>query len=158
MKARRGGDEIMKKLFVLIIAVAVLTGFMSVSNELKAKMEQMPRHYSQFDAKIGWAVTSGNTGTTINGIIKNVRYARMENIEVWVSLFDANGKLLARSVDYVIPTRLVRDDLAPFTILLSSAAPTDGKLIFTYKYVGEDGGDNGGDTAWMQSFEDRLGI
>jgi hypothetical protein len=159
MEARNGGVIIMTKLFVLTIVVSVLTGFTSVSDELKAKMEQMPQHYSQFDAKLGWAVTSGTTGTTINGIIKNVRYEKMENIEIWASLLDSKGKLLARSVDYIIPTRLDRDDLAPFTITLSSAAPAEGKLIFTYKYSGEDGsGDKGGDNGnWMQSFEDRLG-
>ena len=142
-----------------MIVAMVLAGFTSVSDQLKARMEQMPQHYSQFDVKIGWAVTGGNSATTINGIIKNVRYAMMDDIEIWVSLLDAKGNQLARSVDYVIPNRLDRDDVAPFTINLPTAAPKNAKLIFTYKYVGNDGGEDGGGSAnWLQSFESGLGI
>jgi hypothetical protein len=149
----------LKKLFFMMVSVAILAGFTSVSEQLKARMEQMPQHYSQFDVKMGWAVTAGNSGTTIDGVIKNDRYAIMEDIEIWASLVDAKGKLLARSVDYVIPKRLDRDDFAPFSITLPTAAPKDAKLIFTYKYVGEDGSDDGGGPArWMQSFESKLGI
>lgn len=149
----------LKKLVILMISVAVLAGFTSISGQLKARMEQMPQHYAQFDVKMGWTVTAGNSGTTIDGIIKNDRYAIMEDIEIWASLVDAKGRLLARSVDYIIPKRLDRDDFAPFTIILPTVAPKDSKLIFTYKYVGEDGSDDGGGPArWMQSFESRLGI
>ena len=140
-----------------MISVAVLAGFGSVSDQMKSRMAQMPQHYSQFDVKIGWAVTGGNSATTINGIIENVRYATMEDIEVWASLVDAKGKLIARSVNYIIPNRLDRDDFAPFTIILPAVAPTDAKLIFTYKYVGSDGGGHDADaTSWMQSFESKL--
>ena len=147
----------LKKLCILMTAVAVLAGFSSVSDQLKSRMAQMPQHYSQFDMKMGWAVTGNNSATTINGIIENVRYATMEDIEVWASLVDAKGKLLARSVDYIIPNRLERDDFASFTIILPKIAPTDAKLMFTYKYIGSDGGGHDADaTSWMQSFESNL--
>ena len=147
----------LNKVCILLIATLVLTGFTSLSDQLKERMEQMPHHYSQFDVNVGWAATSGNSATTINGIIKNVRYIRMDDLEVWVSLVDAKGNLVARSVDYIIPSKLDRDDVATFTIILPAAAPADAKLIFTYKYVGNDGGgDDGGATKWMQSFESRL--
>jgi len=140
-----------------MIVVAIMSGFSSVSDQMKSRMSQMPQHYSQFDVKMGWAVTGVNSSTIINGIIKNVRYTTMDNIEIWASLVDAKGKLLTRSVDYVLPIRLDRDDVAPFNIILPTAAPTDSKLIFTYKYVGEDGGaEGGGSTKWMQSFESEL--
>jgi hypothetical protein len=140
-----------------MVAFMVLTGFGSVSDQMNARMAQMPQHYSQFDVKMGWAVSGGNSSTTINGIIENVRYATMEDIEVWASLVDAKGKLFARSVNYIIPNRLNRGDFAPFTIILPSVAPTDTKLVFTYKYVGTDGGGHDADaTSWMQSFESGM--
>jgi hypothetical protein len=145
------------KAVVVVIATAVLVGFSSVSEQLKVRMERMPQHYSQFDMKIGWNVTNGSiSSTTIDGIVKNVRYVEMENIEVWASLLDSNGKLLARSVDYVIPTRLGEGELAPFTIKLPAVASAGSKLIFTYKYFGSDGGGDTDNTRWMQSFESTL--
>jgi hypothetical protein len=154
-KTGHGGDAAMKKISILIIAVAVLTGFTSVTSSLRTQMAQLPHHYSQFDAKLGWEVTSGTAGMTINGIFQNVRYARMENIEIWASLRDSKGKVVAQAVDYLIPGRLERDDLARFHISLPGTAHMDGTLIFTYRYIGEDGGEEtgGGDNYWMQSFE-----
>lgn len=149
----------LRKILIFVIAVAVLVGFTSVSDQLKVRMEQMPQHYSQFDVKMGWTVTTGNNSTTITGIIQNVRYATMEDIEVWVSVLDANGKVTARSVDYVLPKRLVRDDVAPFTIKLPIVASANARLLFTYKYIGSDGGGTDGDAInWMQSFESTPGI
>src|ERR1035437_8336787 len=122
------------KVLVAMVATAVLVGFSSVSDQLKVRMERMPQHYTQFDAKIGWGVTGGNIGsTTIDGIIKNVRYDKMEDIEVWAPLLDNNGNLLARAVDYLLPTRLGEGDFAPFTIKLPAVASAGSKLILTYK-------------------------
>jgi hypothetical protein len=147
-----------RKLCILIISLVILSGFSSISDQLKSRLAQMSHHYSQFDATIGWTVTGADSGVKIDGIFKNIRYATMENIEIWVSIFDAKGKLLARSAEYIIPTELGLDELAPFTINLKTSAPQDAKLLFTYKYVGEDGGggDGGGTGRWMQSFESGL--
>ena len=142
------------RLFVTMIVSLLLAGFMSLSDQLKARMEQMPKHYSHFDVKMGWAVASRDNATTIDGIIKNIRYASMNGIEIWVAILDANGKVSARSVDYVIPNRVARDDVAQFAIKLPVAAPAGSKLLFTYKYVGDDGGGSDNDAiAWMQTFE-----
>jgi hypothetical protein len=145
----------MRKLFLLLIAITMLTGFTSHTNQLKEQLEQMPHHYSQFDVKIAWNVSVDNSSLMINGIIKNIRYARMEDLEVWVSLIDANGGQVSRSVAFVIPSKLDKDDLAPFTIKLTPISPTGSKLLFTYKYAGSDGGDRDSGF-WMQSFESLL--
>ena len=147
-----------RKIVMLVTATALLLGFTSVSDQLKAQMVKLPHHYAQFDIKMGWSVTTGNNATTIDGIIQNVRYATMEDIEVWVSVSDAKGTVLARSVAYIIPNRLDRDDSAPFTVKLPLAVSATTKLLFTYKYTGADGGSmDGGVTNWMQSFETTPG-
>jgi hypothetical protein len=157
MAVRKGESAMLKKLLVSMIAIAVMVGFTSVTDQLKVQMDQMSQHYSKFDVKIGWTVTTGNNETTINGIIQNIRYNTMEGIEVWVSVLDTNGKVSVRSADYVIPNRLVKDDVAPFTIKLPIVATTNTKLLFTYKYIGSDGGTDGS-VNWMQSFESTPGI
>ena len=144
----------LRKLIVLISALFLLGGFTSLPDRLKDQLKTSPQHYSQFDVNMGWDVKAENGGTTINGVIQNIRYATMEDIEIWVSSVDANGKTVSRSVDYVTPRTLNRDDLAAFSVTLPTTAPPGSKLVFTYKYSGLDGGgmDNGG-TNWMQSFE-----
>ncbi|BCS52266.1 FxLYD domain-containing protein [Geobacter sp. SVR] len=109
-------------------------------------------HYTNFDASLTWEVTSTATETVISGTFRNVRYALMENIEIWVTLRDTKGMQVARAVDYIF--RLDRDDTAPFSVKLAAPASGEASLLFTYKYQGSDGGD--GATAWMQAFESDL--
>jgi len=147
----------LRKSLVLMSALLVLGGFSSLPDQLKEQLKTSPQHYSQFDVNMGWDVKAGKGGTIISGVIQNIRYATMEDIEIWVSSVDANGKTVSRSVDYVIPRRLERGDLSPFNVTLPTAATPAAKLVFTYKYVGFDGGgsDDGG-ISWMQSFESGV--
>ena len=48
----------LRKLLLYVLAVMVMAGFTSVSEQLKTQMGQMPQHYTQFDVKMGWAVTA----------------------------------------------------------------------------------------------------
>jgi hypothetical protein len=143
-----------RKTLLLMGALLLLGGFTSLPDRLKEQLKTSPQHYAQFDVKMGWDVTAENGKTTINGIIQNIRYATMEDIEVWVSSVDAQGKVVSRSVSYVIPRTLERDGLTPFSVTLPTMAAPGTKLVFTYKYNGYDGGgpDDGG-VNWMQSFE-----
>ncbi|KAA0888388.1 hypothetical protein ET418_16100 [Oryzomonas rubra] len=138
-------------------ALLLLGGFTSLSDRLREQLKTSPQHYAQFDVKMGWDITTANGATIINGVIQNIRYATMEDIEIWVSSVDANGKTVSRSVNYVIPRRLEMGDLTPFSVTLPTAATPGTKLIFTYKYNGFDGGgpDDGG-VNWMQSFESAV--
>lgn len=143
-----------RKALLLMGALFLLGGFTSLPDRLREQLETSPQHYAQFDVKMGWDVKTEDGTTTINGVIQNIRYASMEDIEIWVSSVDANGKIVSRSVAYVIPRRLEMGDLTPFSVTLPTAAPPGAKLVFTYKYSGSDGGgpDDGG-VNWMQSFE-----
>lgn len=146
-----------RKSLVIMCALFLLGGFTSLSDQLKERLQTSPQHYSQFDVNMGWDVKSGEDGTVISGVIQNTRYATMEDIEIWVSSFDANGKTVSRSVGYVIPRVLERDNLAPFCVKLPVTVTPGTKLLFTYKYNGYDGGgaDDGG-VSWMQSFESAV--
>ena len=146
-----------KKITVAALLLCVLCGFTSVSDQLKDQLKKMPQHYEQFDLKMGWTVTSEKNDALITGVIQNVRYAFMEDVEIWVSARDSQGKMVARSVDYVVPSRLDKDELAVFTVRLPKAAAKNATLQFTYKYAGSDGGGGDGDAIkWMQSFEATL--
>lgn len=89
--------------------------------------------------------------TVVEGVAKNLRYAYMEGIEIWVTAVDAAGKTRARNVCFVIPSQGKQDGIFPFDIKLPIPLEPGMVLKFTYKYNGSDGGDGG--VNWMQSFE-----
>ena len=147
----------LRKLSVCGLLLFILCGFTPVADQLKDQLKNMPQQYAQFDLKVGWAVTSEKDTTLITGVIQNVRYAFMENVEIWVAVRDSQGTVIARAVDYVAPGRLDRDQLAAFAVKLPKSGVESATLQFTYKYTGSDGGgDDGGAINWMQSFDAPL--
>lgn len=99
---------------------------------------------------MAWNIQTIDRKTVIDGVIQNIRYAMMEDIEIWVALLDSNGKTVSRAVDLVMPLRLNRDETASFRVMFPIVAAQGAKLVFTYKYAGDDGGEG---TKWMQSFD-----
>jgi len=116
--------------------------------------QSLPQHYTQFDVKLAWDVNATPATTVIEGVAQNLRYSSMEGLEIWVSALDPAGRTLGRAADITLPRRLDRNDSTSFRVVLPIAAPPGSTLLFTYKYLGFDGGgsDEGG-VAWMQSFE-----
>lgn len=143
---------------ILLIGFVLLIGGCSTYRDAnKDRLNTLPMHYSQFDVKIAWEIRTEDGKQLIEGVLQNVRYATMENTEIWVSAIDAGGKELGRSVSYIIPRTLNKEDSAPFNLTLPVKATSGTKLIFTYKYYGSDGGgSDGGGEQWMQSFESHV--
>jgi len=106
--------------------------------------------HSDFDVKMSWDMNTIDGKTVIDGVIQNIRYAMMEDIEIWVALLDSNGKTVKRAVDLVMPLRLDMNEVATFRVIFPLVVPHGAKLLFSYKYDGSDGGDS---TKWRQSFE-----
>ncbi len=111
------------------------------------------KQYSNFDVKMTWDIKNIDRKTVVDGYIKNIRYAIMEDLEIWVVLLDSNGKTVCRGVDLILPRRLDKDESAPFKIEFPIVVSHGAKLVFTYKYTGCDGADG---TDWMQSFESCM--
>lgn len=152
-----GVSEMLQKLVFLSCLIAILSGFSSRSDEMLHQLRSLPQHYAQFDVDLAWKFRAVDGKTVVSGVVRNVRYATMEDLEIWVALYDSRAKLLGRAVCYVVPRQLNLDDAAPFDVQLPIAASPGNKFIFTYKYNGLDGGGsegmNGGGVNWMQSFE-----
>jgi len=114
------------------------------------QLDILSQQYSNFDVKMAWEITTIDRKTVIDGVIQNIRYAMMEDIEIWVAVLDPNGKTVSRAVALVIPRRLDMDRITIFRVMFPIVVPHGAKLVFTYKYDGCDGGDG---TKWMQSFD-----
>jgi hypothetical protein len=111
----------------------------------------LSQSHAQFDLQIAWDVSTGGTGTRIDGVIRNVWSAQIEELELRVEVLDSAGKTVARAADHVSRTLGV-NETAPFSLRLPGRFGNGAKLVFTYRYV-----PGGGDTdQWMQSFETSI--
>ncbi|HEY5512124.1 MAG TPA: hypothetical protein VIK40_00640 [Geomonas sp.] len=144
-------------LIYLSALVISLGGCASYPDVNRDRLESLPQHYIQFDMILSWQVRSAGAQTVVDGVLKNVRWTFMDDVEVWVAALDASGKPTARSVSFIIPNELRRDEVAPFTVKLPVGVVPGTRLRFTYKYTGSDGGNDGPSaTSWMQSFEAEV--
>jgi hypothetical protein len=142
---------------LLAVITALLGGCATYPDPTRARLETLPQHYSQFDLRLAWEIKSVGDKTIVDGVAKNMRYAYMYDLEIWVAVLNDAGKVTARSVSFIIPRQLNLDEAAEFSLKLPVAAPAGTRLRFTYQYRGSDGGDRHkfgeGGTPWMQSFE-----
>jgi len=148
----------MVRIIIMLALSAALLGACSTYHDNSRELLQtLPHHYSQFDLQLAWETRTAGGETLVDGVVKNVRWAYMYDLEIWVAALGTGGKAVARSVSYIIPRQLNQDETAPFSLKLPIATPPGTKLRFTYQYRGSDGGDErrlgDGGTRWTQSFE-----
>jgi hypothetical protein len=136
---------------ILAMILMLLNGCATYRNDNLERMQSLPQNYSQFDAKLAWEIKSTGSSTVIDGVIKNIRYYEMDDLEIWVWSLDDRGKEVHRAVDFVF--RLMENEMAQFTVVLPKVA-SGTKLRFLYRYVGrDDGGEDGSALRWSQSFD-----
>ncbi|ACH38162.1 lipoprotein, putative [Citrifermentans bemidjiense Bem] len=140
---------------LILLLGALLGGCATTSTDYRQRMNALPEHYQQFDLVMGWETRVEGDQTVIDGVVRNVRYFVMRDLEIWVALLAPQGKPVRREVSFIIPSDLKLDESAPFSIRLPMAVKAGDRLRFTYKYRGSDGGDGlqRDETPWMQSFE-----
>ena len=107
------------------------------------RLKHLPQRYSQYDIVMAWEIRASGPETIISGVIKNVRFAYLDGLEVWVAALDDSGKTGASSACFIIPSQLKQDQIATFDIKLPVPAQPGSQLRFSYKYQNsEDGGGN----------------
>ena len=145
----------MRKISILVTMILLLTGGCATyrSDNLD-RMQTLPQHYEQFDIKLAWEVKTVDDSTVIDGVVKNIRYYKMDELEIWVMSLDAVGKVVHRATDFVYSLR--ENEVAQFTLKIPRLA-SGSRLRFLYRYIGnEGGGDSGGALSWRQSFESEV--
>jgi hypothetical protein len=141
----------MAKQILFLAMLLMIGGCTSLGNRYEEHFSAFPEHYSQFDLKMAWETKLTDTGTVIDGMVKNVRYPEMIGVEVWAAVLDGNGTAMGRSMSFIIPVSLREGEIAPFGLTIPVRAVAGGKLQFTYRYSVHEGHEDR--FHWMQSFE-----
>ena len=148
-----------RRLCMLVLTAALLGACATTYHDTsRERLETLTQRYSQFDLVLAWETKVVGGNTVVDGVVKNVRYAAMYDLEIWVAVLDPAGKAMARSVSFVIPRQLNLDESAEFGLKLPVAVAPGTKLRFTYRYRGSEGGEGFGGGLergpnWMQSFD-----
>jgi len=133
-----------------VAILALLNGCATYPAVNHERMQTLPRQYAEFDAKLAWEVKSLGESTVIDGFITNIRYYEMDDVEIWVTSLDVDGKETQRAVDFV--HMLKENESAAFKLKIPKVV-SGTKLHFMYKYIGQEGGDSGDSMSWRQSFD-----
>jgi hypothetical protein len=141
----------MRRLLFLVVAAGLISGCVPFRDIYREQLGTLPHRYAQFDVKMAWQARVVGEELFIDGVVKNIRYAEMDSLEIRASLRDSRNNAVARSTSFIIPHRLKLDESAPFSLKLPLQTAPGGKLLFTYQYRFQEAGEDG--DRWMQSFE-----
>jgi len=140
-------------MFIAVLLVLMMSGCATYRSDNLERMQTLPQHYAQFDLNLAWDVKPVDGSTVIDGLVENIRYYEMDELEIWVLSLDSEGKVVHRAADFVY--RLRKNEIGQFTLKIPRPAP-GSKLRFTYSYIGSDGGGDSGGVKWIQSFESEV--
>lgn len=88
------------------------------------------RHYN-FDYKVAWKTVATDKGILVEGVLKDVRFYFLENIDLTVRLLDKDDRVKAVAIDYPFPMPMEMNQSRPFSILLEKSSMVKGdKLQF----------------------------
>lgn len=152
----------MRRLFlILAMATSLCYGCATAPDPREQRLQTLTQRYAQFDVVMAWDTKVADGKTVIDGVVKNVRYAYMYDLEIRVAALDDAGKVRAKGVALIIPRKLDMNESADFTVKLPAAVGPGTRLRFTYLYRGSEGDEGFGGGLergpnWMQSFETTV--
>ncbi|BCS54216.1 hypothetical protein [Geobacter sp. SVR] len=113
-----------------------------------------PFNHRDFDYHVAWKTSQPGDGVVIDGLLRNVRYASIDEIEVTVDLVAPDGKDRSHATVFPVPQYSRQDDVVPFGLKLPNvAAMSQGDTLrFMLHYRGSDGGGDDNGIEWRSVF------
>jgi hypothetical protein len=106
--------------------------------------------HQDFDLHYAWNAKQTGQGVRVDGLVKNVKYPRVESLEIKVSLLDKAHKVISEAVSFTVPYSIQRNDYTSFGVLLHKAKLSDGDLLqFLSRYDAAAGQSS---FSWFSSF------
>ena len=129
------------KMLAVLAALLVMAGCGVSYQQVKpVNLAEYPYRHAAFDYRYAWSTLNTYQGVVIEGVMKNVRYAFIESIEIKVELQGKDGKTIARASDFPRPQQTREGDVSHFGLLLKDSKPVAGDTFqFTVHYKGNEG-------------------
>lgn len=136
---------------IALVVLAVLAAVPTVHAGDVSPVAGMPYRYADFDFKYAWRTVQVDRGLAVDGLLKNVRYASVDDVVLTVSLLSREGKLLADATTFPIPQQIRMDYDSPFDLVLKNVVLSQGDLLrFQIRYRVNEGDTNSFN--WLGSF------
>ena len=147
------GEHEMKVLKRVAISLTVLISLSACAAPYAVKegpAENFSFRRSDFDLRYAWKTSQTDQGVRIDGLVKNVRYPGIENVEIKVSLLDKTQKIISEGVAFPLPQPIPMDEYRSFGLLLKNAKLSEGDLLgFQVNYNASEGQNA---FSWKSSF------
>jgi len=129
------------KIVTVLAALLVMAGCaMSQQYAKQTDLAGYPYRHAAFDYKYAWKTATTDQGVLIEGVMKNVRYAFIDSIDIKVELQGRDGKTVASASDFPMPQQTREGDVSHFGLLLKGSKPAAGDTFqFTVHYKGNEG-------------------
>ena len=135
----------------LLSMLVSITGCVMISVPSRQPFAGLPYRYNSFDLKVAWKAEPTRQGLALDGVLKNVRYARMDDLDVTVSLLDPRQGIFAKAKTFVIPRSANLDEYRNFDMVLENATLKKGDMFrFDIHYVAVD--DHNSTLNWYTTF------
>lgn len=142
----------MFRLIILMLFVPLLFGTFGCATHHPPQQKPFagfPFRHNGFDFKQAWKASPSPQGLTVEGALKNVRYFRVETLELTVSML-RNGEKVTRDERYFFSGGINKDEYRDFRLLLKDVTAVPGDLLqFAIRYNALDGTNNFG---WTSDF------
>jgi hypothetical protein len=141
----------MKRFAGLLAILMALTACAAMPAAQQKPFAAFPFRHNAFDFKIAWKTSPTEQGILVDGIMKNVRYSQVDDLEVTVSVLNKGNKVLAESTTFTVPRPITMDEYRSFDLLLKKVVLTQGDVLhFLIKYRVVD--DVRSSFNWVSSF------
>jgi hypothetical protein len=139
---------------ITVVLVALLTAFAgcaSLSAVRKNPFHGYPFRHDDFDFRYAWKTTPAGQGIVVDGILMNVRYYQVDNMQLWVKVLNKEKKVIAERSTLFLPLPVDSYDYRPFSVKLDNVALSAGDMLkFTILYRVND--DYKSSSSWLSSF------
>ncbi|HEY4744906.1 MAG TPA: hypothetical protein VIH45_09635 [Desulfuromonadaceae bacterium] len=114
-----------------------------------------PYRYTDFDFKYAWKTTPTTDGVVIDGVMKNIRYPTIDDLELTVFVLGKQENVITRAITFPVPQqgRDYEETVNYFSLPLRGVTPVSGNVYeFLAHYKGGYGGNKGG-VEWRSTFK-----
>lgn len=136
---------------MLMTLLAAFAGCTAMPAARTSPFAGYPFRHDDFDFNVAWKTSPAGQGVNVDGILKNVRYAQVSDIQLWVKVLSKDKKVMTEESTLLLPVSLNTDDSLPFSVTLKNVVLAPGNMLnFVIMYRVND--DSKSSSAWLSSF------